>query len=86
MLHHRSGHRGPLKVGLFFGVLVGLVWPLCRDRGTVDLLAGWEEALSALSIRVEIDGREHFGCSSAGGDSGGCGTRFAGIEEKYEGI
>lgn len=38
------------------------------------ILAGRAGALSALSIRVEMEGSEHLGCSSAGGDSGGWGA------------
>lgn len=51
----------------------------CGDvnRGPTDgknvILVGGRGALSALSIKVEMEGSEHFGCSSAGGERGGWG-------------
>lgn len=44
---------------------------ILEGRVVVIILAACRGPWSALSIRVEMDGREHLGCSSAGGDSGG---------------
>lgn len=40
-----------------------------------DILAAYVDALSAPSKRVEIEGREHLGWSSTGGERGACGAR-----------
>jgi hypothetical protein len=39
------------------------------------ILAGGIGALSAAPRRVEMEGREHLGWSSTGGERGGCGER-----------